>query len=962
MKKIAYAFLYVFLLLTIVVVPICGNAQGTITIDHKTQRFLDGVSDFDRSKHLNIHTNFSNTSDPDLVSFRNTYNIASTYVGSRRFWSPLNFVDDDAAGTIPGVSNTYNGTRAVNGRVATGVAKSLMHNASTDYSVTDISTRSLNVADYIARSFKDEWSSVPTFYEPFNEPMVHASDFYPAPSSGAKNDIIITKICEFYRDMGQAMHALPELQNMKIIGFASAWPEMEFNDFSIWNARQKKFMDIAGADMDGFSIHLYDGSGLNNTGGRRSGSNIEAVMDMIEAYSSTSYGEVKPLAITEYGRLVQSQPGWTSGGTVSNYEAVENSQAVRSQIHMVMSFMERGDDMLLSIPFSVGKSDPYVDLFSRAALWVLQPDGSYKLTERKYFYEIWKDVQGKRIRFESTNIDVQTQAFVDGNKLYVVLNNLNDATQNVNLNLVDATGLQSVHTKRLKIFTSAVPQLTTSTSSSAPASISLAYGETAVLTYTFSSNVSFTNDITSKKYYATETLKPISANTDVTFTINGVNKGSGSGYATLRLGVGRNQGADLTPTITINNQAVSYNGDIIRGYDQNNRTRFFGTLEIPVDLSLLNSGTNTVKVKFTDNGGHVSSTILQVQTYANPVNLPAGPIVTFQNVGSNKYMGTSNPNAMATVSTAGTTEEFEIIDLDGGNLAGGLVALKGSNGLYVSSENGTQAMTCLRSTIGAWEQFTFLDYGGGAYVFQGNNNLYLRENMICTSPTVSTWQQWNMNVISAPANLASFQNVGSNKYIGTSDPNKMATVSSVGSTEKFEIIDVGGGQVALKGSNGLYVSSEDGLKEMTCSRTTIGAWEKFTLEDQGDGTHAIKGSTGQYLRENMICTSSTISSWQKWTITTGLSPRKAKPQTQAAGLEVYPNPVSGGPLLIKWEAAQAPFSIKIMDLQGALIFEAKNVNGTYKIPQTTLATMGVYILTVDDGTQVAYSKVVVKGN
>ncbi|WNJ20430.1 T9SS type A sorting domain-containing protein [Pontibacter sp. G13] len=959
MRRITFLFACALLCVGIFVHPRTAQAQGTVTIDHKTQRYIDGVSQLDRGKYINFHGFFGNGStDSDLVSFRNTYNVASTNVGSRRFWSPLNKVDDDAAGTIPSVTDKYNGTRTVDGTVATGKLNSLMHDPNVDYSVTDISQRSLDVAAYIAQSFKDEWDDVPTFYEPLNEPMVHANEFYPQNANSTQTDIIITKICEFYRDMGSALHAVPELSNMQMIGYASAYPQFENNDFDLFTRRYKKYIDIAGADMDGFSLHLYDGVGLNNSGGRRSGSNAEAIMDLVEAYSFEELGVVKPLAITEYGRLVESQPGWVAGGSVSNYEAVENSQALRSQNHMVMSFMERAGNMMISIPFSVGKSNPYNDKFSRAALWIEQTNGSYALTERRYFFEMWKDVQGDRVSINSSNIDVQTQAFVNGNKLYVVLNNLNDATQTVSLNMVDQTGLQTVQTKRLKVFTNAVPQFTTSSSSSAPSSLSIAYGETVVLTYTFGSNVSFTNDINSQKYYATSTLKPITANTDVTFTINGVSKGSGSGTATLRVGVGRNLGANLAPTVKVNGQTVTYSGDVIRGYDQSNRSRFFGILEIPVDMSLLNSGTNTVKVQFPDGGGHVSSVILQVEAYTTPVSGPAsGTMATFQNLGSNKFMSSATPTLMNTVTTAGTTEEFEIIDLDGGSLAGGLVALKGSNGLYVSSENGTKEMTCNRATIGAWEQFTFEEISSGVYALKANNAQYLRENMLCTSPTAGSWQQWTVDMTT----IASFQNLGSAKYMSSTNPSQMSTVTTLGTTEKFEIIDAGGGLVALKGSNGNYVSSENGTTEMTCNTATIGAWEKFTLEDQGDGSFALLANNGQYLRENMLCTSATVSSWQKWTVTTGLSARRGVEPPVEQSFEVYPNPLNGTAVVVNWEQAQAPYQIQIMDLRGVVVFRTSDVAGSVKIARDDLGGNGVYIVTVNDGKTTQFSKLVVNG-
>ena len=47
----------------------------------------------------------------------------------------------------------------------------------------------------------------------------------------------------------------------------------------------KMFIDRAGAYMDGFSVHLYDGINVTGTDTKRSGSNSEAVLDMVEAYS-----------------------------------------------------------------------------------------------------------------------------------------------------------------------------------------------------------------------------------------------------------------------------------------------------------------------------------------------------------------------------------------------------------------------------------------------------------------------------------------------------------------------------------------------------------------------------------------------------------------------------------------------------------------------------------------------------
>lgn len=656
-------------------------AQGTISIDHKTQRFIGDVSALDRSKYLTGHLLF-NSPDADFNAFKSAYNIDPGYIGSRQFWSPLGKVKN---GNIPtNVPNKFNGVRVVTkGLVGTGRAGVLMHDETVDYSTVDVSAFSKQLAAYAAQSYKDEWSPMQEFIEPFNEPMVHARDFYPENFNKEKNDSIITHICLFHRDLGQAIHAVPELANLKMMGYASAFPEFEQNGFDLWNRRYKKFIDLAGADVDVFSVHLYDGSGINNTGGRRSGSNAEAILDIIEAYSFIALDTVKPIAVTEYGRLVLSQPGWPGSG-ISNYEPVENSQAVRSQIHMVMNFMERGDLMATTIPFSVGKSDPLTDKFSRAALFIEQSDGSYELTERKLFYEIWKDVKGDRVLIHSTNIDVQTQAFVDGNNVYVVLNNLNDATQTVSLDLLSQEGLQEVGVKRVKIYTDKIPALTEETLNTAPASISLEYGETAVLTYQFDAPITFENEVRSHKYYATTYLAPIVANTTASFTFEDVDLGASNGFATLRLGIGRELGKSVMPTIRINDQVVNITRDIIRGYDQHNRNQFFGVLEIPIEIRFLSAGTNTVQVAFPDNGGHISSAILQVQTATQPL------AVSRDKEWDNSFTVYPNPvTDFLNMEGIAAKHPFQIYDIQGrlirqGTLGGGRIDLRTlPSGIYL---------------------------------------------------------------------------------------------------------------------------------------------------------------------------------------------------------------------------------------------------------------------------------------
>ncbi len=133
-----------------------------------------------------------------------------------------------------------------------------------------------------------------------------------------------------------------------------------------------------------------------------------------------------------------------------------------------------------------------------------------------------------------------------------------------------------------------------------------------------------------------------------------------------------------------------------------------------------------------------------------------------------------------------------IVGSSGGGTApiGQTVTIKANNNLYVSSENGTQAMNANRTAVGGWEQFSVTSAGSGKVALQN-----------------------------------------SGKYVSSENGTQPITCNrtTVGSQEQFDWINNGDGTVSFRSSNGLYVSSENGTQAMTCNRTAIGPWEKFLI-------------------------------------------------------------------------------------------------------------------------------------
>ncbi|WP_370449361.1 T9SS type A sorting domain-containing protein [Aquimarina sp. BL5] len=97
----------------------------------------------------------------------------------------------------------------------------------------------------------------------------------------------------------------------------------------------------------------------------------------------------------------------------------------------------------------------------------------------------------------------------------------------------------------------------------------------------------------------------------------------------------------------------------------------------------------------------------------------------------------------ANKTNAGSWEKFTVTS--SGN---GTVTIKGNNGRFVSSENGTKAMNCNRTAAQGWEKFTLVSQGGNVYAIKGNNGKYVsHENgansgITCNRSAIGAWEKF----------------------------------------------------------------------------------------------------------------------------------------------------------------------------------------------------------------------------
>lgn len=582
------------------------QAQNTqVQIRPNVKRNIGGVSLLDRGKYFNMH---SRGQDAEHQDFYQKYNVTRS---GRGFWTPLAVAKQQTGqvGVYPNHASSSPDTsvRAVTEFVATDHPRNAYKEG------LDIDA----AADWVVAYYRDQVNAEgrPRFYEPMNEPFVHARDFYDEPDwTPSAEERVRGEMAELFSVIGAKIHDAPELANMMVIGYSSAYPQMERQDFSHWTSNQKMFMDVAGDNMDGFATHLYDGINVVGEDTRRSGSNSEAILDLIETYSYVKWDSVKPHAVTEYGGIEKGYP--------DGYSDVQSIQSIRSINHILFNLLERQDKMLISIPFITGKATWHINANNNyqpygAVLWIPENIGvpleqitGWEYTARINFYKLWQHVKGDRVLIHSDNPDIQTQAFLDDQTLYVALNNLDENNQVVDLNFLgNIPNLDKVDIRSLKIFKFDDPIYEQRTSEVYPETLSLVAGETVVLAYNFASPIAFDNTLYANKYYTKKHLESIVANQEMTFQFNAVT--TGEGYANLRMSIGRKHNRSKAPEVRVNGQLIATPNNWA-GYDQADRDDFFGMIEIPVPVELLQIS-NTVSIKFPDSGGHISSLILEVE-------------------------------------------------------------------------------------------------------------------------------------------------------------------------------------------------------------------------------------------------------------------------------------------------------------------------------------------------------------
>ncbi len=596
-----------------------GPSKVRVSLDPGCIRSIGGVTRFRREQFITIHAaptdHDMNDADWDLLL--NELGVCFGREGGGRTWRRRQTPADPQRPGFPDVAHIRRyGAEARKERRGDPVQKperwremiSCTHPESycpwskkkdAPWGPSSMESAAEFTAHYLKETFTDE--DRPRYLEVLNEPMVKLKKIGGTPTDVAKLHVAVAR---------RVRELCP---NVLVGGYTAAYPEVEIRDFSHWNSWMKTFMDVAGADMDFFSTHIYDGVNVEGTPRRRTGSNSEALIDIIDAYSHISFGVAKPQIISEFGLI----PKNSKDNKGHPYDPAVIGEMIHAATAQLMTFMDHPDRLTKVVPFILTKAhwtynlpgcseeNPYPFL-----LWRKRGDG-HELTHLALYYRFWQGVNGEWRASSSSDPDIRCHLLVDGKRLFVILCNLENASRTVVLDGLSDVAADRIALRRLTT-RGVEPTLAETPLEAVPEPLQLAAGESAMLIIDSAAPVAPERQVRETRCYATTYLQDIVADTPITFDFRDVPTGRGT--AVLRLGIGREQGTSRTPVVRVAGRRLAVPADWAGG-DQSGRKNFFGVIEIPVPMELV-TAVAAVEVIFPDSGGKVASAILQVNRLA----------------------------------------------------------------------------------------------------------------------------------------------------------------------------------------------------------------------------------------------------------------------------------------------------------------------------------------------------------
>ncbi|WP_041745427.1 hypothetical protein [Coraliomargarita akajimensis] len=443
----------------------------------------------------------------------------------------------------------------------------------------------------------------PTYFEPLNEP--HWSYY------GDQ------QLADWHVGTMEKVHELAP--GVKVGGPCQPVSYMYANAYGTFRGFAS-FIDATEGKMDFYSFHCYDyfRPGDGDFGGRvTSGLPLESVLDMIPNYTLNNYGKIYDIVISEHG-------GYESGAKFTTELAkkhipgegfewemkkrsIADFNAINTMIANTLAFMNHPHTVKKAVPFTLLESmawDPtyYSTLYAPRDF---KDKTDWVASQRHLFYKFFKDVQGRYVKIENNDPDVQALALANDNTLYVVLNNLANEETALDLSIKAGADMNIRRFGRNADFT---PYYSEQALSSLK-DITLVGRESILLKIAYKKAIRTQETINERAFYSDKVAVAVPQDGE-TFTIQ-MPEGADVDYAQLRVGFCRAFDAPKEVVVLLNGEQLKVpmedSADRLVQPDK----EFATTRLIPVDPAKLLAD-NTVKVIFPDGGaGSVGSVVIR---------------------------------------------------------------------------------------------------------------------------------------------------------------------------------------------------------------------------------------------------------------------------------------------------------------------------------------------------------------
>ena len=450
----------------------------------------------------------------------------------------------------------------------------------------------------------------PAYYEPINEP--HWGFF--------KGD----HLADWHMKTMEAVHE--STPDVKVGGFCMSVSYMYRDLYRVFRG-YVDFIDKTDCKMDFYSFHVYDffkWEGDNYAGRVTSGLPLEGVLDIVPNYTVNKFGKEVPIVVSEQGGYVNEHDGDFQGAAStlkiaekyfpgSGFQWDMKRRSIVEFIHVstiianTMVFMDHPHVIKKSVPFIL--FDPYRwDPKYYASLYVpyeFEDKSRLVPTQQHNFYKFFKGVDGRRAKVLSSDTDIQTQAFVDGSKLYLVMNNLADEEESVSIEMPRARKLSVRRLGRNEDFT----LYYTEKKIRFTKEIKLAGRESVLLIADYGRSIKSKKTINEVPCYGDRV--DVAVKEAETFNVKVPNAGS-LDYAFLRIGISRPAGTDKGIKVWFNGKPIEIPLETCVDRLEDHDKRDYASCKIvplPVDLV---KKENKVKVAFNDDKpGSVGSVVIR---------------------------------------------------------------------------------------------------------------------------------------------------------------------------------------------------------------------------------------------------------------------------------------------------------------------------------------------------------------